>query len=548
MGIDVYNVKRFGAKGDGTTDDRVSLQAAAAALTAGGHLHFPGGTYLSSGTITVAADKTTISGDGEASILKAAASSAHLVGLYGTGRTGILVTNLTVDMNKANRTGRSVGISFDASTDCKVVACVVQNCRGSGAPGVGISFGSNSTRTSVIGCTVRDNGTAGDAYFGDGVFMNATQGVIADNTFINCLDTGWVLEDCIDSVAEGNTSKTCGAGWAVTSSSRASSNIAVSGCVVNGYTATVTGGVQIAPLGAFDLSNVTISGCVFRGSAAAGASHLVYLRTPSTGRMKSIIFNGGLIDNGSGQSLRAETVTNLILNGVSVRDGAEFGLVITGCVDPRVIGCNVTDCSKSSAGTYSGIAFESCTRPVAQNNVVINSGTAYIANGIITTVAVTGRAVIQDNSMTAMAVGNYSLLSGAVHLVRAIGGASPEGALVASIGSTFHREDGGAATSLYVKVANNTNAGWAAVAEHYSGSATYDPASLADGVGATTTVTVTGAALGDYAEASFSLDLQGITVTSWVSADNTVSVRFQNESGGTLDLASGTLRARVRKA
>lgn len=81
-----------------------------------------------------------------------------------------------------------------------------------------------------------------------------------------------------------------------------------------------------------------------------------------------------------------------------------------------------------------------------------------------------------------------------------------------------------------------------------SGSATYDPASLADGAGATTTVTATGAALGDYAEASFSLDLQGITLTAWVSASNTVSVRFQNETGGVVDLASGTLRVRVRKA
>lgn len=80
-----------------------------------------------------------------------------------------------------------------------------------------------------------------------------------------------------------------------------------------------------------------------------------------------------------------------------------------------------------------------------------------------------------------------------------------------------------------------------------AGSSTYDPASLVDGAGATTTVTATGAAVGDFAEASFSNDLQGITLTAWVSAANTVSVRFQNESGGTLDLASGTLRVRVRK-
>lgn len=81
-----------------------------------------------------------------------------------------------------------------------------------------------------------------------------------------------------------------------------------------------------------------------------------------------------------------------------------------------------------------------------------------------------------------------------------------------------------------------------------AGSATYDPGSLADGAGVTTTVTATGAALGDFAQATFSLDLQGITLTAWVSAANTVSVRFQNESTGTIDLASGTLRVRVQKA
>ena len=80
-----------------------------------------------------------------------------------------------------------------------------------------------------------------------------------------------------------------------------------------------------------------------------------------------------------------------------------------------------------------------------------------------------------------------------------------------------------------------------------SGTATYDPPSLVDGAGTTTTVTVTGAALGDKATASFSLDLQGISVTAYVSAANIVSVRFQNESGGTLDLASGTLYAETKK-
>lgn len=79
------------------------------------------------------------------------------------------------------------------------------------------------------------------------------------------------------------------------------------------------------------------------------------------------------------------------------------------------------------------------------------------------------------------------------------------------------------------------------------GTATYDPPSLADGAGTTTTVTVTGAALGDMAAASFSIATSGIIITAWVSAANTVSVRLQNESGGVLDIGSGTLKAWVLK-
>jgi hypothetical protein len=75
-------------------------------------------------------------------------------------------------------------------------------------------------------------------------------------------------------------------------------------------------------------------------------------------------------------------------------------------------------------------------------------------------------------------------------------------------------------------------------------SATYDPPSLAAGTGVTTTVGLTGAAMGNYVTVGFSLDLQGITVTGYVSTANTVAVRFQNGTAGTIDLASGTLNVR----
>lgn len=94
---------------------------------------------------------------------------------------------------------------------------------------------------------------------------------------------------------------------------------------------------------------------------------------------------------------------------------------------------------------------------------------------------------------------------------------------------------------------NWTNSGVAQPPAYY-GSATYNPASLADGQFAEATVTCNGSALGDFATASFSVDTQGIILSARVSAANTCKVVFQNESGGVLDLASGTLRVMVRKA
>lgn len=82
-----------------------------------------------------------------------------------------------------------------------------------------------------------------------------------------------------------------------------------------------------------------------------------------------------------------------------------------------------------------------------------------------------------------------------------------------------------------------------------SGSTTYDPPAIAADTGVTTTVTVPGVALGDIVTGvSFSLDLQGLSVIGWVSTADTVSVRIFNGTAAAVDLASGTLRARVEKA
>jgi len=78
-----------------------------------------------------------------------------------------------------------------------------------------------------------------------------------------------------------------------------------------------------------------------------------------------------------------------------------------------------------------------------------------------------------------------------------------------------------------------------------TGSITWNPASIATGGSATTSFSVTGSALGNFVQPSFSLDLQGLTLTSYISAADTVTAVLANNTAGAVDLASGTLKVRV---
>lgn len=79
-------------------------------------------------------------------------------------------------------------------------------------------------------------------------------------------------------------------------------------------------------------------------------------------------------------------------------------------------------------------------------------------------------------------------------------------------------------------------------------SATVDVASLIDAAGATNTVAVPGASIGDFCRVSMAVDVVSMIVTCYVSAANVASVRVQNESGSTVDLASTTQRIEVVKS
>lgn len=78
-------------------------------------------------------------------------------------------------------------------------------------------------------------------------------------------------------------------------------------------------------------------------------------------------------------------------------------------------------------------------------------------------------------------------------------------------------------------------------------SVTWNPGSVADGDEEAKEVTVTGAILGDFAMASFSLDVSDLQLSADVTAADTVTCILSNSTGGAVNLAEGTLRIRVLK-
>ena len=94
----------------------------------------------------------------------------------------------------------------------------------------------------------------------------------------------------------------------------------------------------------------------------------------------------------------------------------------------------------------------------------------------------------------------------------------------------------------------NLDGGSAYWKQMLTGTATWDPGSIADGAIASTTITVTGCAEGDLVLVSHDkLNSAGVLLFGTVASANTCYVTLVNHSGGNYDLATGTLRATVIK-
>lgn len=86
-----------------------------------------------------------------------------------------------------------------------------------------------------------------------------------------------------------------------------------------------------------------------------------------------------------------------------------------------------------------------------------------------------------------------------------------------------------------------------ALGDVLTGSTTWDPASIATGSQATTTISITGAEFGDFVTVSTSINPTNLIIHGHVSAADTVKIVYANMTGGSIDLASHTVSVRIVK-
>ena len=202
----IVNVKWFGAKGDGVTNDTAAIQAAlTAAVSGSGVVFLPRGTYATNADL-IPGHNITIRGAGkDLTTIKLTGTNR---GIYVANARYNVISDLTIDCNKAattdNGTTTQHGIWVSAATPTgspgtRIERVRVLNAWDRGIIAAATTAGTNPLDIDVIDCEVSGSG-------GAGIFIqNATRSQVRGcNTFANT--TGIQIAGGSNATVEANLS------------------------------------------------------------------------------------------------------------------------------------------------------------------------------------------------------------------------------------------------------------------------------------------------------------------------------------------------------
>ena len=178
-----FDVRAYGAKGDGVTDDTAAIQAGLTAA-AGNVAVIPAGTYILSSALTVP-NNTTLVGAGKYATTLKMKASVNSNTFTQASSTGVTLRGFGVDMNGTAQSVAKTGILFTGSTDCAVEDIFVQNGTISGSSGIAISTTGVNNRFRFSRC---------DAF-------NCQRGITVAGASLDTVIESCVIRACLTTVA-----------------------------------------------------------------------------------------------------------------------------------------------------------------------------------------------------------------------------------------------------------------------------------------------------------------------------------------------------------
>lgn len=577
-----YDVKAFGAKGDGITDDTAAILNAIsyASTSLIKKIIIQNGTYLIDVTDDVGGyvfqipSGFTIEMGNEAYIQVipnnlgeyAVFSLAHANNV--TIRGGNIVGDRTTHTGVTGEWG--FGIIVRSSDNVLIENVKVSNCWGDG---VAIAYNHGEYNTNGhIDPTPNTNITL--------------RRVVSDNNRRQGLTIGSGENISILNCTFSNTNGTppqCGIDGEPNAGKPTIKNLIISQCLFhnNANDDIVLGlceGVQILncrctnSVNGIEIQPSCTKVKIFGNEVGNMSGHGILTMSPETkmdlNNIHDIGSSYGMYVIGAGSSITRNTLKNIAAMGLhvgadnlkihgntfdTITTQAIYGTISAGLLTKLDIKDNeftgvAQSCiyGKFASGTIQGNRFDSATQGTAYmmdsinnifegnffTNAIVNSACFITFNGTSGLNKITNNTFLGAGTQVAYLVQDPAASVGASHVV----GNFATYVTQANIAVIFP-------TNIVDVIENNYGSGLGLI-----GSVTWDPGSLADGVGETSAaITVTGAAFGDYVRVGNPYDLQGVTCSGYVSAANTVRIRLQNETTGTIDFASGLWKVKVIK-
>jgi parallel beta-helix repeat protein len=550
----IYNVKDYGAKGNGTTDDTGSIQAAvnAARDAGGGTVYLPPGSYLVSKQTRKAwviqmYSNITMTGEGKNSWLKLADDQKGdawvVANVPGVNVHDINIDNFSIDGNKANQNivdpGDSPeerykknsdrqhkhGIIFFAAKRVNITRMYVKNVGGDGI------YLSHSGGDPVSNARVTDNVIDGAPRVGIN-FAGANNSLAKGNRIIG--PTIWVLKMELD----GDSTKSRRGNTFVSNT-----GTDVGGCVgISGtelgawnYDMTITDntcvlksntpdrlGIYLRNVARASIKRNTITGDVWAGIYLfVGTSDILVEENTVVGR-PDITGDWGCITLGRGEA-KGDIVRLTIRKNRLSR--CTTGIILTkpggGKISETAISGNIV-----RENTGSGLVLAKAEKTAVQSNQFVGNG----GNGVS----------IRKGNVTSTIEGNrFENPRGGRQFNSGILFETCLGVSGLLIKSNLFLDSGiplkGSTCSA--QVTSNT----------FSGTAFWDPPALLNGASTSTTVTVYGAVVGLPVSASFPYLPSGMQITANITGPNTVQVTITNNSGARVNLEKRLVRAEVKQ-